>query len=93
MTGPLAPLFAILDKAIGCAHPVTSDEHDAVDEAPAALSSIERHVQDMEKALRQALNCKGPCAGTVDRLGGDPAICPVCEEAVRAALPAPQGDA
>jgi len=53
VTGPLAQQFASLWMAIGCAHPVTSDEHDAVEAAPAALSAIERHVQDMEKALSE----------------------------------------
>ena len=72
VTGPLAQQFASLWMAIGCAHPVTSDEHDAVEAAPAALSAIERHVQDIGleafEALRdvEALAENGKLAGGLD---------------------------
>jgi hypothetical protein len=63
VTGPLAPLFAQLEQAVEDAFRIELDEcctgpkYEASlkqqrDERLAALSVIERHVQDMEKALR-----------------------------------------
>jgi len=43
-------------------------------------------VVKLRDALRIALDCRGPHEGTVSGRGGDPAICPKCEETAHAAL-------
>ena len=90
VTGPGLP--AIRGKNLEWA----ANELEIAGETIVALAStVPRTAQDerneaevvaLRAALEQALDCKGSYNGTVSQSRGDPAICPKCAAAARAAL-------
>ena len=64
MTGPLAQQFAQVRARIESTVRMDKVSVPSVNEALAALSVIERHVQDMETALRGIAHAQPPKKGT-----------------------------
>ena len=89
MTGPLALLFAqvrlglhtLTDASFGEADDAAMHENSL--NAYAALSSIERHVQDMENRAERAEGMIREHHRSLAAIGGGPCVCDIC-----AALPA-----